>query len=404
MGTLSRNRGITLVEVLTVIGILLILVLIISASIPRSHEQARRANCMNNMKQIGLALLNYENQQKFFPGSAEVIKSDPQRPVGGWSFLFKLLPNMEYDAIYSSFSPALLKGTITSPPTCIPLVTTGDSSSPNCLIIARDTGIAEFLCPSNPNPGFTFPSGPPNMGKRHAVTNYKAMSSAFYPGFTTNTGTTQQYTGEVAIPEGSYPGLYRCDGGLFPTNDGIRQSDISDGTSHTIFCAETMDVFASSWLAGSDVNMVAIPDATPQIAKGATPFMFKDTSGSSFFALPGFNGKFDSRGGTQKIVTFFSLEFGYEFSPRDSKGDGIVPCKDVNTYPLDPYQSPCQLAPSRPMSSPNWRYGPSSGHPSVINCLFGDGSVRPVRKDVDAAALFFAVTRANGDPPADDQL
>jgi hypothetical protein len=40
----------------------------------------------------------------------------------------------------------------------------------------------------------------------------------------------------------------------------------------------------------------------------------------------------------------------------------------------------------------------------VINCLFADGSVRCVRKDVDAAALFQAVTRNNNDPPADDHL
>jgi prepilin-type processing-associated H-X9-DG protein len=49
-------------------------------------------------------------------------------------------------------------------------------------------------------------------------------------------------------------------------------------------------------------------------------------------------------------------------------------------------------------------YGPSSGHATVINCLFGDGSVRGVRKDVDAQALFQAVTRSNHDPNANDHL
>ena len=97
MSTLSRKRGITLVEVLVVIGIVGFVVLIVMAAIPRMRERARTANCTNNMKQIGLGLLNYENQQKHLPGSAEVITSDPQRPVGGWSFLFKILPNMEYD-------------------------------------------------------------------------------------------------------------------------------------------------------------------------------------------------------------------------------------------------------------------------------------------------------------------
>jgi prepilin-type processing-associated H-X9-DG protein len=121
--------------------------------------------------------------------------------------------------------------------------------------------------------------------------------------------------------------------------------------------------------------------------------------------LLGFNGKYDDPSGTQKIVTFFSLEYGNRpVGPRGAKGSGpTAPRKDAGTYALDPTLIPCQTGVHKWFNKMEV-YGPSSGHPSVINCLFGDGSVRGVRKDVDASALFFAVTRNNNDPPADDHL
>src|SRR5512145_2021981 len=129
MSTLSRKRGFTLVELLVVIAIIGILIALLLPAIQAAREAARRANCTNNLKQIGLGLHNYHDARKCFPGSAQVVRANTNNPVGGWSFLFLILPNMEYDSIYSSVSPALLKGTITTPPSCVPLVNTGDTAS-----------------------------------------------------------------------------------------------------------------------------------------------------------------------------------------------------------------------------------------------------------------------------------
>jgi hypothetical protein len=289
----------------------------------------------------------------------------------------------------------LLKGTITTPPSCIPLVTTGDAASPNCLVIARDTGIAEFLCPSNPNPAFLFPQAAPNQGKKMAVSNYKGVSSAFYEGFAKPT----QYTG--TITSAGYPGLDTCDGGLYPTNTGIRLSDLADGTSHTILCAETMDVHGSAWIAGSDTNMVVIPYSAKQTdaANMAVSVRFN----GSFWCPVGYNAKpnFYSDGQMGNCTTFFSFDYG----PSGKSGCKPPAPGDPLNYPLDPYAQPCQIASTRSAQPDlSWRYGPSSGHPASINCLFGDGAVRSVRKDVDAAALFFTVTRGNGDPACTDFL
>jgi hypothetical protein len=336
------------------------------------------------MKQIGLGLHNYHDARKCFPGSGQIVRANPSNPVGGWSFLFLIFPQVE-EISSSSISPALLKGTITSPATCIPLETNGDKISPSCLAILRDTVISEFLCPSNSNPHFENPNAPPGQGKRHAVTNYKGMCSAFYSGFVK----AEQYTG--TIHSTGYPGLDTCDGGLYPTNTGIRLSDLSDGTSHTILCAETMDCYASSWIAGSDVNMVAMPYTAAEMQTDAANLAVTDRLNDTFWSPAGFIAKpnFYADGQMGKCNTYFSFDFG-------PNGKNSCKAKPVN-YPLDPFQAPCQQA-SRIAPDAGWRYGPSSGHPSVINCLFGDGTVRPVRKDVDAAALYFSVTRGNGDP------
>ncbi len=55
-------------------------------------------------------------------------------------------------------------------------------------------------------------------------------------------------------------------------------------------------------------------------------------------------------------------------------------------------------APTSPSPYNSFTYGPSSGHPSVVNHLFGDAAVRTIRKDIDFAMYFFAITRNNNDP------
>jgi type II secretory pathway pseudopilin PulG len=386
------RRGFDRVELVVVLVVIAVVLGLLLPAIQAAREKSRYANCVNNLKQIGLGLFNYHDARHYFPGSAEVVKTDPERPVGGWSFLFKILPSgCDYDWTLNHINPIEIKNTIHFPGApgtlTIPLTSPGtapvnapQSSGKNAIAEMRDTVISEFLCPSNPNPTLENPSGGLNTGTRHAFTNYKAMCSAFAAGFME----TDQY---LAVPKqtSGYFGMACCDGGLYPTNSGIRISDLADGTSHTILCAETMDYSASSWIAGSDVNMVAIPTAVPPQTTDVTPTKWNN----SFYVLVGeskYNGNYYEAGVAGDLVTFFSLAYG----PSG---------KNAGQYELDPLAAPCQAGTRAGGSQgKKFQYGPSSGHPKVINCLFGDGQVRGIRKDVDAQALFFAVTRNNNDP------
>jgi prepilin-type N-terminal cleavage/methylation domain-containing protein/prepilin-type processing-associated H-X9-DG protein len=140
-----RNPGFTLVELLVVIAIIGILVSLLLPAIQAAREAARRTQCMNNLKQMTVAALNYENGRKELPpiyvfryppaiypnGPPNPLTSSPPAPAHG--LLIYLLPFMEYQAVYDSYTfdqnwdgPGNRKST--------------------------ETLIPEFICPSAPAP------------------------------------------------------------------------------------------------------------------------------------------------------------------------------------------------------------------------------------------------------------
>jgi prepilin-type N-terminal cleavage/methylation domain-containing protein/prepilin-type processing-associated H-X9-DG protein len=140
---MKRKNGFTLVELLVVIAIIGILVGLLLPAVQAAREAARRMSCSNNMKQIGLALHNFESAFKFFPPArVDAIPGYPVRELGIEAPLtgsithgpgIFLFPFMEQQPLYNQYD-----------------LQSSWNSTRNATVVA--TFIPNFLCPSTPQP------------------------------------------------------------------------------------------------------------------------------------------------------------------------------------------------------------------------------------------------------------
>jgi prepilin-type N-terminal cleavage/methylation domain-containing protein/prepilin-type processing-associated H-X9-DG protein len=138
---LAKKRGFTLVELLVVIAIIGVLVSLLLPAVQAAREAARRTQCLNNLKNLGLALNNYENARQRFPATLTFFKEDPYPNTLKNSSLYlnwaiEVLPYMEQQALYNSFK-------ISADPEF------KLSHEVNRAAVA--TPLSVMLCPSDPN-------------------------------------------------------------------------------------------------------------------------------------------------------------------------------------------------------------------------------------------------------------
>src|SRR5687768_7970803 len=95
---LPRKHGFTLVELLVVIAIIGILVALLLPAVQSAREAARRGQCSNNLKQVSLALINYETQRRTFPPGGDF----GFKKSGTWAAM--VLPMLEQQAVYDKFN------------------------------------------------------------------------------------------------------------------------------------------------------------------------------------------------------------------------------------------------------------------------------------------------------------
>ena len=93
------KRAFTLIELLVVIAIIAVLIALLLPAVQAAREAARRSQCVNNLKQIGLAMHNYHAQQNKFPGAA--ITNKQGKPLLSWRVA--ILPLLDQQGLYEKF-------------------------------------------------------------------------------------------------------------------------------------------------------------------------------------------------------------------------------------------------------------------------------------------------------------
>jgi prepilin-type N-terminal cleavage/methylation domain-containing protein/prepilin-type processing-associated H-X9-DG protein len=343
----ARRRGFTLIELLVVIAIISVLASLLLPAVQNAREAARRTQCKNRLKQIGLALHEYHDSHGSFPiGAAYAPTPDGNNAdpaIRGSSFFVAILPWVDQGNAYKRLSHEAPGG----------IAATNYAGNLNGPIL-DDLYVAVYWCPSASMSEYTA-NGQHNL----MTTTYVGISGAAFR------GTAVNQDAEVVGTCGNNSQAILGRNGLLLENESVSFRDISDGTTNTLFVAEqssaqypTVDVSS-----GQPVVELATDETIRSSYLGSA---WAGTNHPSAI-VPG--GPTNSCHNVYNVTT---VRYGINLN-------GSAPATGDTTVVSGGAHTPIM-----------------SAHPGGANVLFADGGVRFLSENLDFGVLMAVSDRHDG--------
>ena len=354
----GRRSGFTLIELLVVIAIIAVLIGLLLPAVQSAREAARRAQCTNNLKQIGLALHNYHSSANSFPPGRMVPylgnfvgSTTGDCFQGGIAVHMHIAPFLEAAPMFNAFNFSNSR-VRTSTPLCVANVT----------VVQLRSNV--FICPSE--------ARDPNVANI-PINNYRynmgvtiCQSSAWADSGAPQAPWTSNCLGEIDGPRG----------GMFKEEGVISIAHVTDGTSNTVAWSERIlgDAETGTLTYGdarrptSDVRSPSL--TTDQFINICEQQMLSVTNQSPFYGIGA---------GSQHYANIEWTMYNHIFAPNSKTYD----CNSGQSF----HDSPNEVSTATARSY----------HPGGVNVLLSDGSVRFIKSTVNLGVWRALGTRAGGE-------